>query len=134
MPMMLSAVNVALPSIATALALDAVELSWVPMSFLLTSAALVLSFGRLADMYGRKRVYLLGTTGLIVTSVLATLAPNGTLLIGARLLQAIGAGFRACGVRSLRTLLARDNALVLSFFRSQGLMAAPVIPLEKVLD
>lgn len=54
--------------------------------------------------------------------------------IGARLLQAIGAGFRACGVRSLRTLLARDNALVLSFFRSQGLMAAPVIPLEKVLD
>ncbi len=91
MPMMLSAVNVALPSIATALALDAVQLSWVPMSFLLTSAALVLSFGRLADMYGRKRVYLLGTTGLIVTSVLATLAPNGTLLIGARLLQGMTA-------------------------------------------
>jgi len=54
--------------------------------------------------------------------------------IGARLLQAISAGFQSCGVRSLRTLLARDNALVLSFFRSQGLMAAPVIPLEKALD
>ncbi|MDA0226136.1 MAG: GNAT family N-acetyltransferase [Proteobacteria bacterium] len=54
--------------------------------------------------------------------------------IGARLLKAIAAGFHACGVRSLRTLLARDNALVLSFFRSQGLMAAPVIPLEKALD
>ncbi len=91
MPMMLSAVNVALPSIAAALALDAVQLSWVPMSFLLTSAALVLSFGRLADMFGRKRVYLLGTAGLIVTSVLATLAPNGTVLIGARLLQGMTA-------------------------------------------
>jgi len=54
--------------------------------------------------------------------------------IGARMLKAICDGFRHAGVNKVRTLLARDNGLVLSFFRSQGMMAAPVIPLEKDLD
>ena len=51
--------------------------------------------------------------------------------IGAALLEAITADFRRLGVAMVRTLIARDNQLVLSFFRSQGMMAAPVIPLEK---
>lgn len=50
--------------------------------------------------------------------------------IGTRLLEAISAGFRRAGVRKLRTMLARDNTLILSFFRSQGLMAGPLISLE----
>lgn len=54
--------------------------------------------------------------------------------VGSRLLDAISAGFRRAGVRTIRTMLARDNALVLSFFRSQGMMAGPFIPLEKVLE
>jgi len=91
MPMMLSAVNVALPSIAKDLSMTAVQLSWVPMSFLMTSAALVLSFGRLADMFGRKRIYLIGTAGLIVSSVLATFAASGAAIIGFRLLQGLTA-------------------------------------------
>ena len=91
MPMMLSAVNVALPSIAKDLAMDAIALSWVPMSFLMASAALVLSFGRLADMFGRKRMFLLGTGGLIVTSILAATATNGSILIAYRLLQGLAA-------------------------------------------
>jgi hypothetical protein len=49
---------------------------------------------------------------------------------GARLLAAVCAGFRRAGVRTVRTLLHRDNTLVLSFFRSQGMMAGPFIPLE----
>jgi len=51
--------------------------------------------------------------------------------IGAAMLAAITAAFRRLGVATVRTLIARDNQLVLSFFRSQGMMAAPVIPLEK---
>ena len=54
--------------------------------------------------------------------------------IGTRLLDAICASFRRAGVNKVRTLLARDNTLILSFFRSQGMMAGPFIPLEKNLD
>lgn len=53
--------------------------------------------------------------------------------VGTRLLEAVCEGFRHAGVDKVRTLIARDNSLVLSFFRSQGMMAAPVIPLEKDL-
>lgn len=54
--------------------------------------------------------------------------------LGSRLLDAICDGFRRAGVRTVRTLLARDNNLILSFFRSQGMMAAPYIPLEMELE
>jgi len=54
--------------------------------------------------------------------------------VGTRLLQAISTNFRRVGVRTLRTMLALDNTLILSFFRSQGMMAGPLIPLEMDLD
>jgi ribosomal protein S18 acetylase RimI-like enzyme len=50
--------------------------------------------------------------------------------IGARLLAALTTELQRTGVRKLRTLLSHDNTLILSFFRSQGMMAAPLIPLE----
>ena len=54
--------------------------------------------------------------------------------IGARLLDAICAGFRRAGVSQVRTILGHDNTLILSFFRSQGMMAGPFIPLEMALE
>jgi GNAT superfamily N-acetyltransferase len=54
--------------------------------------------------------------------------------IGTRLLQAIAARFRAAGVTKLRTMLMRDNTLILSFFRSQGMMAGPLISLEMDIE
>ena len=54
--------------------------------------------------------------------------------IGSRLLEAICVRFRRLGVTKVRTMLARDNQLILSFFRSQGMMAAPYIPLELDLN
>jgi GNAT superfamily N-acetyltransferase len=53
---------------------------------------------------------------------------------GTRLLDAICEGFRRLGVTKVRTILARDNPLILSFFRSQGMMAAPFLTLEKDLE
>ena len=54
--------------------------------------------------------------------------------VATRLLEALCDGFRHAGVDTVRTLVARDNGLVLSFFRSQGMMAASVIALEKSLE
>lgn len=51
-----------------------------------------------------------------------------------QLLQAICAGFRRAGVNKVRTMLSRDNTLILSFFRSQGMMIGPFIPLEMDLE
>lgn len=54
--------------------------------------------------------------------------------VGTHLLESISAAFRRAGVRKLRTMLARDNTLILSFFRSRGMMAAPLISLEMDLE
>ena len=90
-PLMLSATNVALPTIADDLQLDAVMLGWIPMAFLMASAMFVLIFGRIADMVGRKRIFLIGTVCVIVTSLLAATASNGAFLITARFLQGMSA-------------------------------------------
>lgn len=54
--------------------------------------------------------------------------------IATRLLGTISEGFRRKGVTKLRTLLSRDNTLILSFFRSQGMTAGSLLPLEMDLD
>jgi len=54
--------------------------------------------------------------------------------IGTQLLQAVCTLFRREGVRTVRTMLSSDNTLILSFFRSQGMMAGSLIPLEMDLD
>ena len=54
--------------------------------------------------------------------------------LGTKLFDSICAGFRHAGVDTVRTQVSRDNNLMLSFVRSQGMMAAPVITLERSLD
>jgi EmrB/QacA subfamily drug resistance transporter len=90
-PLMLSAVNVALPSIANDLSMNAVLLSWIPMAYLMASAMFVLIFGRIADMVGRKKIFLIGTSSVIVTSLIAASVDSGITLIMARFLQGVSA-------------------------------------------
>lgn len=90
-PLMLSAVNVALPAIAIDLSMNAVVLSWIPMAYLMASAMFVLIFGRLADMIGRKRIFLIGTTSVIFSSLLAAYSVSEMMLISARFLQGMSA-------------------------------------------
>ena len=90
-PLMLSAVNVALPAVAKDLSMNAVQLSWVPMAYLMASAMFVLIFGRVADMVGRKRIFLIGTSSVIVTSLIAAFSDSSTMLISARFLQGVSA-------------------------------------------
>ena len=54
--------------------------------------------------------------------------------IGSALLEAISGNFRAAGIDTMRTVLSRDNHLLMSFFRSHGMMAGPYLQLEKALD
>jgi GNAT superfamily N-acetyltransferase len=54
--------------------------------------------------------------------------------VGTHLFAAIGDCFRRAGVNRIRTMAARDNTLILSFFRSQGMMAGPFVELEMSLD
>ncbi len=91
-PFLGSSVNVALPSIGRDLSLGAVALTWVNTSYMLASAMLLLPFGRMADLHGRRRFFILGTWLFTLFSVLAALAPNGTWLIAARVLQGAGSG------------------------------------------
>jgi len=120
--LMLSSVTVALPSIARALALDAVMLAWVPLVYLMASAATVLAFGRLADMYGRKRIFVLGAGGLALSSLLLAVANDGPTLLALRAAQGISAAM----------LYATQAAILSSVYPPQqrghalGLLAASV--------
>ncbi|MGA2930214.1 MAG: MFS transporter, partial [Solirubrobacteraceae bacterium] len=88
-------VNVALPSIQRDLRFSQANLSWVVNAFLVTFGSLLLLAGRLGDLAGRKRVFLAGVTVFTIASLLCAIAPSQGALIGARLLQGVGAAAQA---------------------------------------
>lgn len=85
-----SAVNIALPSISAEFHMDAVSLSWISTAYLLAAAIFLVPFGRIADIYGRKRVFLYGIAVFTIASLLVTMVPTTALLILARTLQGFG--------------------------------------------
>jgi MFS family permease len=89
-PFTSSSVNIALPSIDRELLLNAVALSWVATAYLLSAAALLVPLGRIADIYGRKRIFLAGFTIDAVASILCTTSHTGTWLIAFRAMQGLG--------------------------------------------
>lgn len=89
-PFLGSSISVALPSIGRELALDAVALSWISSTYLLVSAISLVPAGRLADIYGRKRLWQIGTVLFCLFGLLSAAAPNGAWLIAGRGLQALG--------------------------------------------
>ncbi|WP_249522384.1 MFS transporter [Modestobacter marinus] len=84
-------VNVALPDMATDLDTSFGQLQWVVDVYALSLAALVLGAGSLADLYGRRRLYLIGLGLFALASLACGLAPGAELLIVARAVQGIGA-------------------------------------------
>ncbi len=85
-----SIVNVALPTLSTALGADFATVQWVVLAYLLTIATLMTVVGRLADMYGRKRLYNSGFVVFTIGSLLCGLAQTVGQLIAARVLQGVG--------------------------------------------
>jgi len=89
-PFTSSSVNIALPSIGAKLSLDAVTLSWVATVYLLSAAAFLVPFGRIADIHGRKRIFRIGIVIDAVASVLCATSRSGAWLIAFRALQGLG--------------------------------------------
>src|SRR6202046_3641092 len=83
--------NVAIPTIQRDLHLSIAGLEWVVSSYILVFAGLLLVGGRLADVYGRRRLFVIGLTVFTLASLGAGLAGSGTVLIGARLGPGLGA-------------------------------------------
>ena len=109
-PLMLSAVNVAIPEMAAALHVDTLVMNWVPTAYLLTSAVFLLPFGRLADLHGRRKIFLGGMIIVTLGSALAACASSAAFLIGCRLLQGLGAAMLfSTGVAILSSIFPKQR-------------------------
>ena len=89
-PFAASSFNIALPTISSEFGLDAISMSWASLAYLLTSAMLLVPFGKLADMYGRKRVFIYGVSIFTVASLLLSFYPSSFTLILLRAMQGVG--------------------------------------------
>jgi len=89
-PFMISSVNIALPAVGKEFNTNAVLLSWVATSYLLAAAVALVPFGKLADIYGRKKIFLLGQIIVTITSLLAALSASAAMLIVVRIFQGVG--------------------------------------------
>ncbi|MDY6892529.1 MAG: MFS transporter [Chloroflexota bacterium] len=89
-PFMGSSLNIALPSIGAEFEMDAVLLGWINLAFLMASSTFLVPFGRIADIYGRKRIFTIGILVFTLSSVLCAVSTSGTMLIAARIVQGIG--------------------------------------------
>ena len=85
-----SAVNIALPVIGAEFHMDAIALSWVSTAYLLASAIFLVPFGKIADIYGRKKIFLIGIVIFAAASFVMTLVASSGMLILVRVLQGIG--------------------------------------------
>ena len=83
-------VNVALPSIQRELHFTQGNLTWVVNGYLITFGGLLLLAGRMGDLVGRKKVFLVGLASFTLASIACGLAPSQGALIGARLVQGVG--------------------------------------------
>src|SRR6476659_2766926 len=114
--MLLATINsgtliIALPDLERALHTSLLSLVWVILAYMIASTVLVLTAGRLSDMFGRKQAYVLGFLIFALASLGAGFSPNGTVLILWRILQGIGGAF----------LFANSAALVTDAFPKRQL-------------
>jgi MFS family permease len=115
-------VNVALPSIQSDLNIGISELEWVVNGYALTFAVLMLTGGKLADLFGRRFIFIVGLVIFTAASLACGLSPNANVLIAARVVQGVGSammnpapaqlpGFVIAGSSCGSPLLSRQIAL-----------------------
>ena len=120
-------VNVMLPRVVADLRLTTADAEWVTSVYSLVFAALLIPFGMAGDVYGRRRMFVLGTAVFVAASLLAAASGSGAALIGARLLQGVGASMILPATLSTVTSVftGRDRAVAFGLWGSLiGGMAA----------
>ena len=122
-------VNVALPSIRHGLGFSVVNLQWVISGYLLTYGGLMLLGGRAADLLGRRRLLVTGTSLFAVSSLAAGLADSASVMIAARLAQGLGAAMMTPAALSILTTSFADGT---DRIKALGLWSATV-PLASAL-
>lgn len=90
-----SIVNAILPTIAEYFGVSIATIQWVPLIYLLTISSLLLFYGRLGDIFGYKRIYLIGLLSFVIASTLCSLAPTIYYFIAFRAIQGIGGSMMA---------------------------------------
>lgn len=114
-----SIVNIALPVLGEQLAMDTTAISWVITAYVLPFGGLLLLGGRLADRYGHRRLFLVGTAGFVAASALAGFSTTSGLLLAARALQGSSAALLAPAALALVTHLfmtAKDRSAALGIW------------------
>jgi EmrB/QacA subfamily drug resistance transporter len=96
-----SIIGVALPEIQQQFGFTQSDLQWIFSAYVIVFGALLLLGGRVSDIIGQRRIFVIGFAILTAASVLAGLAPNGTILIAARALQGVGAALIAPSALSM---------------------------------
>jgi EmrB/QacA subfamily drug resistance transporter len=95
-PFAISSVNIALPSIGKEFLMDAILLGWVSTAYLLATAMFLVPVGKIADIYGRKRILTYGIMTFTLASAGSAISNSAMMLIGFRILQGIGAAAIYC--------------------------------------
>ncbi|MGH3037209.1 MAG: MFS transporter [Gaiellaceae bacterium] len=124
-------VNVALPSIQRDLGIGLSELEWTVNAYALTFAVLMLTGGKLADFFGRRRVFLIGLVIFTLASLACGLATSGGTLIGARTLQGVGAAIMLPATLSIisATFPPHQRGMAIGIWAGVSAMALAIGPL-----
>jgi EmrB/QacA subfamily drug resistance transporter len=124
-------VNVALPAIQRDLGLGVSELEWVVTGYALSFAVLLLTGGKLADMLGRRRIFLTGLAIFTLSSLFCGLAGTAELLIGARVLQGVGAALMMPATLSIitATFAPKERGAAFGIWAGVSAMALAIGPL-----
>jgi EmrB/QacA subfamily drug resistance transporter len=124
-------VNVALPSIARDLGVGLSELEWIVTGYALTFASLMLTGGKLADLMGRRRIFIAGLTIFTISSLVCGLASSGELLIGARVVQGAGAALMNPATLSIiaATFPPRQRGMAIGIWAGTSALALAIGPL-----
>ncbi len=113
-------VNVAVPTIIDSLGITATDAQWINSAYVLVFAALLLTTGRIADIFGRRRMFAAGVCTFVVASILAGQAGGAGTLIAARLLQGLSAATMLPAALSTinTTFRGRDRAIAFGVWGS----------------